>query len=114
MLPLEYTSVLSALFDDMPPAPFPVTQRAMCRELQGPLEDYFTALDVEPIAAASIAQVRGHSSGVHGWESLGLMAAGGHLAVGRCIVNQPQWLLVALPEPGVRCALHYTCPSRVR
>jgi ubiquinone biosynthesis protein len=57
MLPPEYTSALSALYDSMPPAPFEAIQGTMQQELKAPVQRHFAALDPEPLATASIAQV---------------------------------------------------------
>ncbi|WP_118857013.1 2-polyprenylphenol 6-hydroxylase [Sphingomonas mesophila] len=48
---------LLQLQDDLPPEPFARIKPAIEAELGGPVEQYFTSIDPEPVGAASIAQV---------------------------------------------------------
>jgi ubiquinone biosynthesis protein len=48
---------LLQLQDDLPPEPFPKIRAAIEAGLGGPLEQFFTEVDPEPVGAASIAQV---------------------------------------------------------
>ena len=57
LLPSAYTKTLSELQDRVAPQPWPVIERAVSREIGGPLSGAFASFDPEPIAAASIAQV---------------------------------------------------------
>ena len=57
-MPKHYTSKLSKLHDDVPPIPANVVQRILEQELGGPLENFFTFIDLKkPIGSASVAQV---------------------------------------------------------
>lgn len=57
ILPPEYVEVLSRLHDRVPPRPFAVMRQHIEAELGKPLAEVFSAFTVEPIAAASLAQV---------------------------------------------------------
>ena len=57
VFPDEYIEVLSQLHDAVPPHPYPVIRAVIERELGAPLEKTFAEFEVEPIAAASLAQV---------------------------------------------------------
>ena len=48
---------LSKLQDNLPPAPFAAIRKAIETSFQAPLEELFASFEVEPIGAASIAQV---------------------------------------------------------
>ena len=48
---------LLQLQDDLPPEPFPAIKAAIEAGLGGPLEQFFSSIDPEPVGAASIAQV---------------------------------------------------------
>ncbi len=56
ILPEEYTSELSKLQDQVPPAPFADIARRVTEEL-GPVDEVFSSFDKEPIASASLGQV---------------------------------------------------------
>src|SRR5262245_11669209 len=57
ILPKEYVEVLSRLHDQVPPRPFPVMKQRIEEELGKLVEETFSSLTAEPIAAASLAQV---------------------------------------------------------
>ncbi len=57
VLPREYVDVLSKLQDRVPAKPFSVVKKTIERELDCNLEDIFTSIEQQPIAAASLAQV---------------------------------------------------------
>src|SRR5689334_22678286 len=57
VLPMEVCVELRRLFEDVPPLPFDVVRTVVERVLKGPLDEIFLTFEVEPIAAASIAQV---------------------------------------------------------
>jgi len=48
---------LLQLQDDLPPEPFPAIKAAIEAGLGGPVDQYFSSIDPEPVGAASIAQV---------------------------------------------------------
>ena len=48
---------LLQLQDDLPPAPFPAIKAAIEAGLGGPVEQFYSSIDPEPVGAASIAQV---------------------------------------------------------
>ncbi|HYC95030.1 MAG TPA: 2-polyprenylphenol 6-hydroxylase [Sphingomicrobium sp.] len=54
---IEAAENLMQLQDDLPPEPFPSIKAAIEAGLGGPVEQYFTEIDPEPVGAASIAQV---------------------------------------------------------
>jgi len=57
-MPTQYTDRLSRLHDDVPPMDEADVRRILERELRGPVEKFFTELDLKrPVGAASIAQV---------------------------------------------------------
>ncbi|WP_425494205.1 ABC1 kinase family protein [Natronobiforma cellulositropha] len=56
ILPPEYVGVLSALQDEVPPAPWPEAKVVLEEEL-GPLEERFESFDTEAISGASLGQV---------------------------------------------------------
>jgi ubiquinone biosynthesis protein len=57
ILPPAFTEELSKLQDDVPPAPWEEIKPLLEEELGRPIEEVFLALDPEPIASASLAQV---------------------------------------------------------
>ena len=57
LLPAAYTSTLSQLQDQVPPAPFDTIHARIVEELGAPVESVFDAFDATPIAAASLGQV---------------------------------------------------------
>ena len=57
-MPPQYTSKLGRLHDNVPPLGEDVIKEVLENELNGPVDDYFTALDLsQPIGSASVAQV---------------------------------------------------------
>ncbi len=56
LLPEEYTSELSKLQDQVPPAPFRDIVQRVTEEL-GPMDEVFSSFDETPIASASLGQV---------------------------------------------------------
>lgn len=57
-MPQHYTTKLSKLHDDVPPLEAREIREVLETELCGPLEDYFTSIDLHrPIGSASVAQV---------------------------------------------------------
>ena len=59
VLPLAFTRELSKLQSDATPAAWEVIEEAVRSELKGEPEEYFSWVDHEPLAAASIAQIHG-------------------------------------------------------
>ncbi|WP_163541497.1 ABC1 kinase family protein [Occultella kanbiaonis] len=57
LLPPEFTAELAALQDDAPAVPWPQVRDVLETELGRSVEDVFTFLDSQPLAAASVAQV---------------------------------------------------------
>ncbi|MET8093626.1 AarF/UbiB family protein [Micromonospora sp. NPDC005220] len=57
LFPAELRTELARLQDDVRPAPWPHIRQVLSEELNGSPESAFTAIDEEPIAAASVAQV---------------------------------------------------------
>lgn len=57
LLPDAYVRTLSALQDRVEPQPWAAIGQSASRELGGPPKEFFSDLDEEPVAAASIAQV---------------------------------------------------------
>ncbi|MPY93443.1 MAG: hypothetical protein GEV08_10365 [Acidimicrobiia bacterium] len=57
LLPVEVTSELGQLQDQVAPAPWPDVEALLHSELGHHPDDVFAQLDPEPVAAASIAQV---------------------------------------------------------
>lgn len=57
LLPRALVDELSVLQDRVPPFSFDVVRRTIEMELGAPLEAIYTRFDVEPVAAASVAQV---------------------------------------------------------
>ena len=56
LLPASYIDALSTLQADVPPVPWPEMEALLRRELPRPLEDIFSRIDRQPVAAGSIAQ----------------------------------------------------------
>ncbi len=56
LLPEEYTSELSKLQDQVPPAPFAEIRQRVIEEL-GPMEEVFSSFSETPVASASLGQV---------------------------------------------------------
>ncbi|WP_090619294.1 ABC1 kinase family protein [Natrinema salaciae] len=56
VLPPAYIDVLSALQDEVPPAPWPEAKAVLEDEL-GPVDERFAEFDTEPISGASLGQV---------------------------------------------------------
>lgn len=57
VLPVEFTSELEGLQDEVPPEDFPKLRQLAEAELGGKLEDFFVSFDQTPLAAASLGQV---------------------------------------------------------
>ena len=57
LIPPLYLTELARLQDEVPPAPWPSIQTRIEKELGAPVEDVFTDFEIEPMAAASLAQV---------------------------------------------------------
>ena len=57
IMPPAFLAELSNLHDNVPPAPWDEVQELIESELGAPLQQLFLAIDPEPIAAASLAQV---------------------------------------------------------
>jgi len=57
LLPREVRSELEHLFEDVRPVPFEELRELLERELGGPVESFFSELDPECLASASVAQV---------------------------------------------------------
>lgn len=57
LLPREYIEALSTLQADVPPVPWNAVEILLRQQLRQPLEQVFSSLDTESVAAGSIAQV---------------------------------------------------------
>ncbi|MFS8885271.1 ABC1 kinase family protein [Synechococcus sp. H70.2] len=57
LLPREYIEALSTLQSNVPPVPWKAVEILLRQQLQKPLEQVFSSLDTEAVAAGSIAQV---------------------------------------------------------
>ncbi len=57
ILPATYIEALSSLQSDVPPVPWPEIETVIRQQLSQRIEDTFTQIQVEPIAAGSIAQI---------------------------------------------------------
>ena len=57
ILPRPFAQELTALQDQVPPFPFATVRATIEQELGKPLEQVYAHFDVEPVAAASVAQV---------------------------------------------------------
>ena len=68
MLAPEFTTELSSLHDNVPPAVWAEVEQVLTADLGAPPDEVFDEFDIEPIAAASIAQV--HCARLHSGESV--------------------------------------------
>lgn len=57
ILPIEITTQLAGLQDEVKPVPFPDIQSMIEAEFKRPIPDIFTSFDEQPLAAASLGQV---------------------------------------------------------
>ncbi|HEV7213537.1 MAG TPA: AarF/ABC1/UbiB kinase family protein [Chloroflexota bacterium] len=57
LLPPEYIEELAKLQDEVPPIPFAQIRAVAERELGGPLDTWYTSVDQQAVAAASLGQV---------------------------------------------------------
>jgi ubiquinone biosynthesis protein len=57
LLPAEFVAELGRLQDRAAPAPWPAVEAVLAAELGRPVAEVFAAVDPEPLAAASVAQV---------------------------------------------------------
>merc|ERR1719273_1705435 len=57
LIPTEYITTLSQLFDDAPTSPYSSIRRVIRDELGRDPRDIFETFSVEPLASASLAQV---------------------------------------------------------
>ena len=57
LFPPEYVREFQSCLDQTEPVPFPVMETVLRREFRCPLHDIYAAIDPEPLACASIAQV---------------------------------------------------------
>lgn len=57
IFPPAFIEELKQLHDAVPPKPFPIVKKTIERELGQPIPSVFAALDEQPVAAASLAQV---------------------------------------------------------
>lgn len=57
VIPQSFVLEFEKLQDNVPGFPFEEVQRQILAELNGPLDNFFSEIDPEPLAAASIAQV---------------------------------------------------------
>ena len=58
LFPAEYVTEFQKCLDRTPPVPFSVIKRILRDELRRPVEEVYEWIDPEPLASASIAQVR--------------------------------------------------------
>ena len=68
LLPAEFVAELGRLQDRAVPAPWPAVEAVLAAELGRPVGEVFAAVDPEPLAAASIAQV--HAARLVGGEEV--------------------------------------------
>ena len=68
LIPPDFIRELAKLQDAVPPAPWEQVREQIESELGGPIEDIFTSFNVEPVAAASLAQV--HEATLPGGEEV--------------------------------------------
>ncbi|MEC4982911.1 MAG: AarF/ABC1/UbiB kinase family protein [Oscillatoria sp. PMC 1068.18] len=57
LLPPDYIEALTALQANVPPVPWAEIEVTIRKQLRQPLEEVFTEIDLEPVAAGSIAQI---------------------------------------------------------
>ena len=57
LLPADYIDALSSLQDEVPPVSWMEIEKVLVREIPLPLEEVFSAIQTEAIAAGSIAQI---------------------------------------------------------
>jgi ubiquinone biosynthesis protein len=68
LIPPPYIAQLVKLRDTVPPAPWEAVREQLERELDGSLDELFASFEVEPMAAASLAQV--HQATLPGGEEV--------------------------------------------
>jgi aarF domain-containing kinase len=58
LFPAEYVKEFQSCLDKTPPVPFEEIKAIIRKELSRPLEEVYEYVDPQPLASASIAQVR--------------------------------------------------------
>lgn len=102
LLPVEYTTELGKLQDDVGPEPFTSVQETLEAEFEGAIGQRFREIDPVPVATASIAQV--HRATTREGQSVVVKVRKQGL---ERVINQDLWVLHLLAEflagwPGLR------------